>query len=273
MFKKIKIFFTFLVAIFMVAVFIFPPDQIRKDKSNNIKSWIDSGTAERDTANNNLNADKLITDQNKSVSAPEEGHSNLFLVSRVIDGDTIELNSGERVRYIGINTPEITLGKNECFGAEASKENKKLVEGKYVLLERDVSETDKYDRLLRYVWLGDVMVNQYLVAHGYAQVATYPPDVKYQKNFLEAQKIARESKIGLWGDVCESSQKIINNQYPPNPDCAIKGNISSSGEKIYHLLGCDYYEQTFIDLNKGEMWFCTETEAQNFGWRKAKNCP
>ncbi len=266
-------------AIFMVAVFIFPPDQIRKDKSNNIKSWIDSGTAERDTANNNLNADKLITDQNKSVSAPEEGHSNLFLVSRVIDGDTIELNSGERVRYIGINTPEITLGKNECFGAEASKENKKLVEGKYVLLERDVSETDKYDRLLRYVWLGDVMVNQYLVAHGYAQVATYPPDVKYQENFLEAQRKARANKAGLWGEVCDNYQPTTNNyqqttiNQQPKSNCVIKGNISSSGEKIYHLLGCDYYEQTFIDLNKGEMWFCTETEAQNFGWRKAKNCP
>jgi len=66
-------------------------------------------------------------------------------------------------------------------------------------LMKDVSETDKYGRLLRYVWLGDQMVNETLVKEGFAQVSTFPPDVKYKEKFLEVQKFARENKIGLWG--------------------------------------------------------------------------
>ena len=93
-----------------------------------------------------------------------------------------------RVRYIGINTPETvhpTRGE-EPYGREASARNKALVSGERVYLEKDVSETDQYGRLLRYVWLGDgTMVNATLVAEGYAQVATYPPDVRYVDMFLE----------------------------------------------------------------------------------------
>lgn len=129
------------------------------------------------------------------------------LVARVIDGDTIELVNGAKVRYIGIDTAEKFDARSEvlCFGKEASDKNRELVEGKRVRLEKDISDTDKFGRLLRYVYLpaggqgvGDVFVNDYLVRQGYAQVATFPPDVKYQQQFLEAQKEAREQKRGLW---------------------------------------------------------------------------
>jgi len=126
-------------------------------------------------------------------------------VARVVDGDTIKLETGEVVRYIGIDTPE-TVHPNkpvQCYGKEASDKNKELVEGKEIKLEKDVSETDKYDRLLRYVWLGDMLVNEYLVREGYAQSSSYPPDVKYQNKFIEAQRLAREENKGLWGDICE----------------------------------------------------------------------
>ena len=124
-------------------------------------------------------------------------------VVRVIDGDTIEVNfAGKpyRVRYIGIDTPETvhpTRGE-EPYGKEACAKNKELVEGKIVRLEKDVSETDKYGRLLRYVWVGDLLINAELVRLGYAQVATYPPDVKYQDLFLQLQREAREAGRGLW---------------------------------------------------------------------------
>lgn len=122
-------------------------------------------------------------------------------VTRVVDGDTVEITGGIRVRYIGMNAPEsVASGKPVgCFGKEASDKNKELVQGKEVRLEKDVSETDKYGRLLRYVYVGDVFVNDELVREGYARVSTYPPDVKYQNQFLESEKYARENNLGLWG--------------------------------------------------------------------------
>ena len=124
-------------------------------------------------------------------------------VTRVIDGDTIVVLIGGteyRVRYIGIDTPETVHPTRpvQPYGPEASEFNKKLVDGETVFLERDVSQTDEYGRLLRYVWLGDELVNAVLVREGYAQVATYPPDVKYQHVFLELQREARDKKRGLW---------------------------------------------------------------------------
>jgi len=121
-------------------------------------------------------------------------------VTRIVDGDTIEIESGKKVRYIGINTPEThspTKGV-ECYGMEASLKNKELVERKMVRLEKDVSETDKYDRLLRYVYVDDVFVNDLLVRSGYAQAATFPPDVKFSEDFKESENIAREQNVGLW---------------------------------------------------------------------------
>lgn len=122
------------------------------------------------------------------------------LVSRVIDGDTIELSSGEKVRYIGIDTPETKDPRKpvQCFGKEAYLKNKELVEGKAVKMEKDISERDKYGRLLRYVFVGDLFINDYLVRQGFARVYSYPPDIKYQSQFLEAERQARENNRGLW---------------------------------------------------------------------------
>ncbi len=132
-------------------------------------------------------------------------------VERVIDGDTFVLTSGEKVRYIGIDAPEITGPQRktaECFGVEASEANKKLLEGKEVKLEKDSSETDKYQRLLRYVYLGDIFVNDYLVRNGYAEAVSFPPDVKYQKILAEAEQEAKRENRGIWEEgICEK----INN--------------------------------------------------------------
>ncbi len=126
-------------------------------------------------------------------------------VARVVDGDTIELEDGRKVRYIGIDTPETVDPKKpvQCFGREAYLENKSLVEGKEIEMERDVSETDHYGRLLRYVWAEGVFVNEHLVREGFAHAVTFPPDVKYQELFLEAERKAREEGKGFWGGVCQ----------------------------------------------------------------------
>jgi len=141
-----------------------------------------------------------------NLSLSENNSSNdTYLVTRVIDGDTIEIEGGKKVRYLGIDTPETVDPRKpvQCFGIEASNANKKLVLGKRVKLEKDISETDKYGRLLRYVYVDDIFVNDYLVRNGYAYAVTFPPDVKYQQQFLEAQKEARENKRGLWS-ACQS---------------------------------------------------------------------
>lgn len=123
-------------------------------------------------------------------------------VSRVIDGDTIEIETGQKVRYIGIDTPETVDPRRPvgCFGKEASEANKKIVEGKTVFLLKDVSETDKFGRLLRYVYLKDpsIFVNDYLVRQGYAKASTYPPDVQFDSQFLQAETEARANNRGLW---------------------------------------------------------------------------
>ena len=208
--------------------------------------------------------------------------SELVKVVRVVDGDTINVEKKgkvEPVRYIGIDTPETVDPRKpvQCFGVEASKKNKELVEGKMVRLEKDITDRDKYNRLLRYVWLDDTLINQTLVEQGYAKSYSYPPDIKYQDNFVAAEKKAREDKLGLW-TACASVAATITPATPTaqaataNPSCTIKGNINASGEKIYHMQGCGSYTKTMIDEGRGERWFCSEQEAGFAGWRKALNC-
>ncbi len=125
------------------------------------------------------------------------------VVVRVVDGDTIHVRVGDRVekvRYIGVNTPEIhhpSKGE-EPGGREALAVNRTLVERRTVRLETDVQSRDRYGRLLAYVWVGDVMVNAELLRRGYAQVMTVPPNVRHQDLFVKLQRDARESERGLW---------------------------------------------------------------------------
>jgi len=210
-------------------------------------------------------------------------------VSRVIDGDTIELSDGRKIRYIGVDTPETQhpVKGQECFGEEAKKFNQKLVAGKRVKLEQDVSDTDRYGRILRYVWLGEEMVNEVLVKQGYAYAASYPPDVKYQDKFRTAQDEARQTNAGLWGacetvnldeinarlDEAEANLAVGEQRIDKvKSECLIKGNISQQGN-LYHLPDCPSYDSVVINEAQGEKWFCSEDEAQAAGWEKASNCP
>lgn len=121
-------------------------------------------------------------------------------VTRVIDGDTFEIQGGIKVRLIGVDTPEMKNQNKtiDCFAAEATQKTRSLLTGKEVILEKDISDTDKYGRLLRYVYLGGEMVNDLLVRDGFAKIATFPPDIKNAKIFLASEKIARENNAGLW---------------------------------------------------------------------------
>ncbi|MBI2018797.1 thermonuclease family protein [Candidatus Daviesbacteria bacterium] len=144
-----------------------------------------------------------------TASAAEGIEGEQVQVVKVVDGDTIEVVLGgvkKTVRLIGIDTPETVDPRRPvgCFGKEASNETKSLLSEKVVILQKDVSETDKYGRLLRYIFLPlengqTLFVDDYLVRGGFAKVLTYPPDVKYNERFRQAEKEAKDSKKGLWG--------------------------------------------------------------------------
>jgi len=118
-------------------------------------------------------------------------------VTKVIDGDTIETyinGKSVRVRYIGIDTPE----RGECYYREATTKNKELVEGKTISLEKDITDTDRYGRLLRYVYVDGTSVNGELVRLGYARAKRYPPDIKHQDELERFEKEAKSAGLGLW---------------------------------------------------------------------------
>jgi len=116
------------------------------------------------------------------------------LVVRAIDGDTIELADGRRIRYLGIDTPEV----GEVYGAEASAKNRELVEGKVVELQRGNRDLDEFGRLLRYVYVNGVFVNAELVAQGYATADIFDPDERYSQVLVQLEQYAKMSKRGLW---------------------------------------------------------------------------
>jgi endonuclease YncB( thermonuclease family) len=129
-----------------------------------------------------------------------------YVLIRAIDGDTIDVKpvgggDKQRVRLIGVDTPESKDPRRpvECFAEEASKFTSRL-EGKLVRLEFDVERYDRYGRTLAYVYLSDgTFFNLVLVEEGYAQPYTVPPNVRYQDQFVEAGRRAREAGRGLWG--------------------------------------------------------------------------
>jgi len=152
---------------------------------------------------------KLIREYPNKRSTPIAGEDKqeVYSVSRVIDGDTIEVDikgDTKRVRYIGIDTPEVGgEGKlAECFASEATIRNRELVQGKLVFLIKDVSDTDDYGRLLRYVYVDDIFVNEQLVEEGYAKVLGVAPDLKYNQLLKDASLLSQRAKIGVWSKLC-----------------------------------------------------------------------
>jgi micrococcal nuclease len=155
---------------------------------------------------------KAVTPGKPVPSASEKG--GYFFVERAVDGDTLKLSNGDRVRLIGVDTPE--LHESEKLAKDASRSHKdasvikglgkkaadftsRLVQGKRVRLEYDVKKHDRYGRILGYLYLEDgTFVNAKIIEEGYAQVMTIPPNVKYADYFLKLQKEARQNGKGLW---------------------------------------------------------------------------
>ncbi|ULT58670.1 thermonuclease family protein [Neobacillus drentensis] len=158
-------------------------------------------------------AEKAAQEKQAAKQSQEELAKSLGLelitVGRVVDGDTFVTSDGRKVRLIGVNTPESTT-RHEQYGKEASNYTVSKLNGKQIWMQKDVSETDRYGRLLRIIWFGvptndqdekeirSKMFNADLVLNGYAEPSTYPPDVKYSDYFVKFAREAREANKGLW---------------------------------------------------------------------------
>jgi len=135
----------------------------------------------------------------------QPGDMETVTIARVVDGDTVELTDGRRVRYIGINTPE----HDQPYFQEATEANRQLVEGKEVRLEFDQETLDKYGRTLAYIWVDGMMVNEEIVKRGFANAYTVPPNVKYAEEFRQAERAARDAERGLWAG-SDATLKIVD---------------------------------------------------------------
>ena len=197
---------------------------------------------------------------------------------RVIDGDSVELKDGRRIRLLGVDAPE--LGR--C-AADAAKESlKTVVLGKHVRLKNIV--TDDYGRQLANViiedfptWISylkwwyrgkptpfpdpDPMVNRYMVSHGFAKFAG--GDTPYRDTLQSAREYAKQNKLGIFHDQCRGSSGQVG--------CEIKGNIRQ-GKKVYYILSCKTYDQVVVDQSFGDQWFCSEKEAIVAGFIFSPSC-
>lgn len=119
------------------------------------------------------------------------------LVSKVLDGDTVELSNKRRVKYIGVVAP-----KKQCFDVQATQKNSELVLNKTIRLEKDASNRDKSGKLLRYVYVNfenrEIMVNDYLLSYGYVRLLSIPPDLKFERQFNISVNEANFQDRGLW---------------------------------------------------------------------------
>jgi len=135
-------------------------------------------------------------------------YSKEYVVNKIINGDTVQLDTGEIVKYIGIETPELNLkeGGSEFFAKQASRHNQKLVLLKKVRLEFDKERKDKAGRTLAYVFVKNVFVNAELIKLGYARTNIVSPNDKYKNMFLDYEKKAKQSEKGLWQETKKDTE-------------------------------------------------------------------
>lgn len=282
-----------------------PQQTSKSEKSKESNKGKESNKKQNSSAQND---DKKNNESKQNVS------SGAFIKAKVtkhVDGDTVHvtLENGEtqKIRFIGIDTPE-TVHPNkdvEFYGQEASDFTKNSIYNKTVYLEKDVSDTDKYGRHLRYVWLEKPkeinestiktkMLNGILVAQGYANASTYQPDVKYQDYFTRFQREAKNKNLGLWDEAklaafekANTKQETANkpssessNTKPPTnnentgtskPETIKTPYIANSNPKsmIFHKADCSSVKD-MAERNKVPME--TREQAINGGYRPCKRC-
>lgn len=181
------------------------------------------------------------------------------LIRDVIDGDTMVMETGGRIRLVRGDAPELRY----CMGEESKKELEKLVKGKKVRLREEGG--DNFGRIIALVYVGDKLVNEEMLKLGLLRYQGGPSDDR--EKMQAAADFARENNLGIYSSECRQTENL------DDPDCLIKGNIDkNNGNKIYHFDGCSGYEGVVVEKDLGEEWFCSEKEAEAAGYRKSEQC-
>lgn len=255
------------------------------------------------------NEPEPVVEQKEPTQAPQvntvQEADSIITVVRVIDGDTVVIQTAEgteeHLRIVGVDAPE----KGECYTSEATNRLIGLAQGKAVILETGSSdERDSFGRLLHYLRIGDTDIGATLIREGFVRSFKKYPHPRFEIYNGMEEAAMREQK-GLWSACKEQEQEeqapapqpVQQNtlpapttsgggggnpsatppeDQPPPPEeqeCVIKGNVNSKKEKIYHFPGCQAYNKTKVQAHEGDRWFCTEAEASAAGFRRAGNCP
>ena len=188
----------------------------------------------------------------------------------VIDGDTLEIH-GQRIRFHGIDAPESRQlcrldGKPWQCGKDAANALADKIARRPVTCE-DLGR-DRYDRIIARCTVAGEDLEKWMVLQGLAVAYR-----RYSHDYVDQEAEARAARRGIWaGEFVKPwewrrGKRLVANDNAPD-QCHIKGNISRSGERIYHAPGGQYYDRTKIDPSKGERWFCSERQAKAAGWRR-----
>jgi endonuclease YncB( thermonuclease family) len=209
-----------------------------------------------------------------SVAAimPSVLHADIAGSASVIDGDTIEVH-GQRIRLYGVDAPESAQlcqaeGKSWRCGQQASLALFGKIGGRSVSCRR--KDVDRYRRVVAVCFAGSEDLNAWTVAEGWALAYR-----RYSTDYVGQEQAASAARKGIWRGsfVPPWVWRTADRRPAPNDassgQCRIKGNISSRGERIYHVPGGEFYDRTRIDTAKGERWFCTEAGARAAGWRRS----
>lgn len=179
-------------------------------------------------------------------------------VVTIIDGDTLVLQTGQRLRLANLSAPELMF----CGGSEAKDYLSRLVFGKTVTFQ--VLSQEVFNRSLAYVYVGGQLVNELVLKEGWARYDGTPSPQR--ERLKAAYDEALNNRRGIFSPLCRSEK-------PEKEDCLIKGNVGrNTGIKRYHFPGCSEYERAVIEKDLGDSWFCSEEEAQAAGFAKSPNC-
>jgi len=198
----------FIIVLFMFAMGVAPESPNTSAKQKPAPKTQTDKVEEKEEVRVNTNVD------------PQTSVEQLKVVS-VTDGDTFRVNINGKtvpVRLIGYDAPELShpTEPKQCFGQESKKALESLLLNKQIVMEKDKSDKDKYNRLLRYVWVGEVLINEYMTQNGFGLASAYPPDTKYQKRIDAGEESAKSALRGLWAQTTCNGNLYTGTYKDPN---------------------------------------------------------
>lgn len=185
--------------------------------------------------------------------------SGSFTVTKVIDGDTFDIENGQRIRLALIDAPELDKG---CLARDSKNRLETLILNKKVAVHAETS--DNFGRIIAFVSLNGLSINKALLTEGYAKYDKNKKILKSSAYLEQAESEAKSASRGIWSSNCQTH----------NPDCSIKGNYrKDNNTKIYHTPDCYNYEKIIVNEKEKDVWFCSEESALSAGFTKSLDCP